>query len=787
MPEATQQTTTQNATAHSRRRVNISALCVVASACFAPAAVAIDSASVSKTVIGACASTFERLGVPANNAAGGENLIYTNVEGAVQTAPDGRIQFRGQLDDYGVVLGNNPTQSKPVTAALLGYYPNLAFTKEPSFDGLQAPGLPTGTIFLPGSVSRYDPANPPSTGELGTHGNTAVSSNGHKVVSLMLHGPGVDEWANGSLQPLGNGTTLWAFDGNNLNLILRSGAQAAGLPERTIAASALQPRCLVNAGFCLYQADTGMAADVTDRIAAAYLYNPQSQSSQLVIYNGMPTPGVAGTTIVFSRGTRTALLDNGAVVIVTYLEGAGLTFDSNEVVLLYSGGALSVLARSGTSVPTQPNLTMTSFGWGFLPKGDEFDVTPGTSISIRVSASNSTDSFGDQILTVDLSGTVAYSDYFNVRGQAPGFPVGVTLDAPLRNDATAAPIVTGAVSNPAAGYTATGCWFATADGLKLIAYTGQAAPGISGATVSAILLAQFEAKGPHGRRANVLAQIEGSGIAANSEEVFIAEEDGQLLLARNGLRTGKIPTPYTTTISTSEDRAALVQFKKDVHVDGVFTYVDPSGDTYTLVADDYSFNGLSDAHAALVFKQNGNIAKGDYDIANPRNGVVETYGYGYEQALYFQFPGASPRALIPLASPQVPASPTPTPTATPDPSPNPTPAPTPTVDESPTAFPARLTARVRAGRLIIPFTLSDADGLKTVRAAIKGRGSRRILQTWNAKAAPRFSTSIRLRILSRAPRMQAALTPLALTKPVLVQLSTQDGIRSYKIKIRPRR
>lgn len=201
-------------------------------------------------------------------------------------------------------------------------------------EGDPAPGTPAGVTFS-------------------SQSNPVLNIAGQAAFSTSLTGTGVD---------FTNNQALYLESGGTLDLIVRAGDPAAGLPAGVVHTGFLNNIALNDAGqiaFGSFQAGPGVN-DYTDD-HSLYLYS--GGTFNLIARAGTPAPDIAADANFSGLYHAPRLNNAGQMAFLCGLVGTGANSSNNSsAIFSEAGGSLGLVAQSGNPAPGAPaGVTFRSF------------------------------------------------------------------------------------------------------------------------------------------------------------------------------------------------------------------------------------------------------------------------------------------------------------------------------------------------------------------------------------------------------------------------------------------
>jgi hypothetical protein len=369
--------------------------------------------------------------------------------------------------------------------------------------GQPAAGTPSGVVF-----SGFELPFLNNAGQVAFHGSLAGAVNSADSVGI------------------------WSESSGSLQLVVRSGDQAIGLPDVTYAGF-LSPT-LNDAGHHAFGAFlTGSGLDNTNNYG---IWSEGAGSLALVARTGNQAPGAPAGAVFRAPFYFTPELNNaGRSVFRADLVGSGVTSDNYRGIWSEQLGNLLLEVRNGDQAPGAPNGTRFS------------------ELNVPVFNNNGAIAFGAELTGGDVNSSNAYGIWSDragalelvIRGgvgqQAPGTAAGVEFSGfgnppagPVINDSgriAFSAFVSGSGVNNA---NERGIWSEGNGSLSLVARSGSHAPG----TPLAVNFSQFSSNGytinDAGRTA-FQGYLTGSGVNNLNDEGIWSEGFGTLsLIARTG-------------------------------------------------------------------------------------------------------------------------------------------------------------------------------------------------------------------------------------------------------------
>jgi hypothetical protein len=209
-------------------------------------------------------------------------------------------------------------------------------------EGEPAPHVPGATIELIASTPQIDAA-------------------GNVLVDAFIMGPGVTG-ANNLVFYYGQpGDPNQPTDPNNLVIVVREGDPAPGFPEGVMIGSMVGAICYVSEpGQIVFSAKLtgpGITPGVNDR--ALWIGTPGSFTR--LLQAGDPAPGLPAGVLLKPSGIMTLgafISDNGTLLVVSDLTGAGVTSANDQCIWIGTPGNLKLLYREGMPAPgCEPGVT----------------------------------------------------------------------------------------------------------------------------------------------------------------------------------------------------------------------------------------------------------------------------------------------------------------------------------------------------------------------------------------------------------------------------------------------
>ncbi len=264
-----------------------------------------------------------RSGVQAPGAPAGVNLNFSDVLNSFNLDwpvlnDAGQTAFVGGLTGTGV----NSTNNWGMWSSGSGSLELVARA------GDQAPGTPSGTVY----GASTDLFSPVLAGGL----NDA----GHITFWASLAGSGVfDNQSNG----------VWAGGSDNLTLVTRSAAHAPGTPDGVNFLYATATVALNHSGQVAFAARlTGSGVNSTNN---GGLWSNRSGSLELVARSGSQAAGMPNGVNYSSFPAFPVLNDSGQIAFREFLTGSGVNSTNDLGIWSDGAGALALVARSGRQAP----------------------------------------------------------------------------------------------------------------------------------------------------------------------------------------------------------------------------------------------------------------------------------------------------------------------------------------------------------------------------------------------------------------------------------------------------
>jgi hypothetical protein len=345
---------------------------------------------------------------------------------------------------------------------------------------------------------------------------------------------------------------IWSEGSGNLALVARDGIQAPGTPAGVDHSFAVVrdflwadlPK-LNNSGQTAFWANvTGNGVDNTNDWG---VWSEGSGSLALVARSGSPAPGTPDGVNYDSFFYQTGFNDAGQTAFFAYLTGSGVDPSNDQGIWSERTGSLALMARSGGPAPGTPSGV--NFR-EFSPPVPTVGINNAGQIAFKAFLTgDGVDETNDEGLWSEGSGSLTM---IARRGSpAPGTPGGVNFDAfglnlwPLLNDAGQTAFRADLTGTGVTSTNSRGIWLGGADNLKLVARTGDPAPGTpNGIRFSDLLRPTLNSAG----QIAFGATLTGTGVVSNNNTgIWATDQAGALqLIARTGAQLEVTPGVFST-------------------------------------------------------------------------------------------------------------------------------------------------------------------------------------------------------------------------------------------------
>jgi hypothetical protein len=345
---------------------------------------------------------------------------------------------------------------------------------------------------------------------------------------------------------------IWSEGSGSLALVARDGIQAPGTPAGVNHSFAVVrdflwadlPK-LNNAGQTAFWANvTGNGVDNTNDWG---VWSEGSGSLALVARSGSPAPGAPESVNYDSFFIQSGFNDAGQTAFFAYLTGSGVDPSNDQGIWSERTGSLTLLARSGSPAPGTPGGV--NFREFSPPVPTVAINNAGQTAFKAFLTGDGVDETNDEGLWSEGSGTLALVAR---RGSpAPGTPRGVNFGAfglnlwPLLNDAGQTAFRADLTGTGVTSTNSRGIWSGGTDDLKLVARTGDPAPGTSsGIRFSDLVRPTLNSAG----QIAFGATLTGTGVlSSNNTGIWATDQAGTLqLIARTGAQVEVVPADFRT-------------------------------------------------------------------------------------------------------------------------------------------------------------------------------------------------------------------------------------------------
>ena len=367
-------------------------------------------------------------------------------------------------------------------------------------------GTPAGAaVYDFSKVAMAGEAAPGTTGTFSRLGfTTSLSDNGETAFRAVLTGPGISG---------ANGQVIFSGSGGNLRLVARRGDVAPGTTA-TFNEFSSDPRLNANGETAFVAALRGRGADFSNNQA---VFAETGGGLGLVARKGNPAPG---TTATFNSFQTPRLNTNGQTAFVGFLNSSRA---NNQGIFSGSGGTLGLVARTGNPAPG----TMATFG-SFGLGNPSLNANGQTAFRADLTGSG-VNSNNDEGIFAEAGSSLRL--VARKGDPAPGTTATFhSLEDPSLNAGGQTAFRADLTGRGVKSDNNEGIFAETGSGLRLVARTGDTAPGTDA------VFASFDDPSLNANGETAFeAVLTGAGVNLdNNEGIFAETGDGLWLVARKG-------------------------------------------------------------------------------------------------------------------------------------------------------------------------------------------------------------------------------------------------------------